>query len=446
MKKICSVLVVFVIIASLLLSCLNVQGVQAQTSSIWSTQTVQPVNISGGFAQVVALDSNGYPQIMYSEGSSHTLFYARWTGSSWNIESVASNAGTAISFVLDSNDKPYVVFNTVSFVGLKYAKLEGTNWIIQTLDFASGVNSIALDTSGNPCVAYVDFNTGTLKYARWSGSAWSISTVDASGNVAFSVSLVLKSVDIPCIAYSYLYHRGPDRMSLKYATLSGSNWVIETVDETEGLMGGTCSIALNAGNPCISYADQTYGDLKYAVKSGPNSWNLQVVDSVGNVGSFSSLAIGKDNLPQISYVDIGYTILKYAKFDGLTWHIQVVDSQGGDGTSLALDSNDNPYISYCDIRQSELKYAKFSGGSIEVVDSMSSSFFYTSLVLDSYTKIHTLAMLLQVDIWRILVCKVQHGLLRMLMTLLLMLDSILLWLWTRTGTHILATMMASNLI
>ena len=183
LKKIYSILVVFAILTSLLFSSICVQGVQAQTSSIWSTQTVQPVNISGGFAQVVALDSNGYPQIMYCEGSSHTLFYARWTGSAWNIESVASNAGTAISFVLDSNDKPYVVFNTVSYVSLKYAKLEGTNWNIQTLDSASGVNSIALDSSGNPCVAYVDSNTGTLKYARWSGSAWSISTVDASGNV-----------------------------------------------------------------------------------------------------------------------------------------------------------------------------------------------------------------------------------------------------------------------
>lgn len=50
---------------------------------------------------------------------------------------------------------------------------------------------------------------------------------------------------------------------LKYATLVGSTWYTSTVDST-GNVGGYTSIALNTnGDTCISYYDFTNHSIKY---------------------------------------------------------------------------------------------------------------------------------------------------------------------------------------
>ena len=67
--------------------------------------------------------------------------------------------------------------------------------------------------------------------------------------------------------------------------------------------------------------------------------------------------------------------LKYAYQDASGWHIQTVDSEGevGEGTSLALDGNGYPHISYDDETNSDLKYAyrDASGWHSEKVDDAS---------------------------------------------------------------------------
>ena len=104
--------------------------------------------------------------------------------------------------------------------------------------------------------------------------------------------------------------------------------------------------------------DRTNLDLKYAAWNG-TSWDLATVDSAGNVGFFTSLALDAAGMPRISYFDDTDDDLRYAAWDGASWDVEIVDSawQVGWYTSLALDACDNPRISYLDITNDDLKYA-----------------------------------------------------------------------------------------
>jgi hypothetical protein len=86
--------------------------------------------------------------------------------------------------------------------------------------------------------------------------------------------------------------------------------------------------------------------------SSTKFWFAQTVDSGGDVGYCSSLALDSNNFPHISYYDATNKDLKYAHWTGTAWDIQTVDSgeyawaSVGGSSSLALDSADRPHISY----------------------------------------------------------------------------------------------------
>ncbi len=135
----------------------------------------------------------------------------------------------------------------------------------------------------------------------------------------------------------------------------------------------------------MSYFDDVSQDLKYTWHNG-TSWHIETVDSGGNVGKYSSLALDGADRPHISYYDSQNDTLKYAWFDGTEWHIETVDSGGvGMNTSLVLDGTGRPHISYFDRQNNELKYAWYNGidWQIETVDNEGDPWAAISLALDA---------------------------------------------------------------
>ena len=151
----------------------------------------------------------------------------------------------------------------------------------------------------------------------------------------------------------------------------GSDWQIETVD-SDGDVGKDTSLVLDArGYPHIAYHDVTNDSLKHAVLSG-TTWVSETVEASA---LDPSLALDGYGNPHIAYTHRG-PYVNYAVLSGTTWVTETVDGAAA-GPSLALDGSGNPHIAYCDVRSPPpngpgqgLKYAYWtaSGWMIESVD------------------------------------------------------------------------------
>ena len=135
-----------------------------------------------------------------------------------------------------------------------------------------------------------------------------------------------------------------------------------TLDST-GDVGGFTSIAIGLdGNPIISHYDATSGDLKIAACYDPTCTNASSsVITTGDVGQYTSIAIGLDGNPFISYLDLDNGDLKVAACTNTcyTSTTSTIDTTGFVGwhTSIAIGRNGVPIISYQDSANGDLRVA-----------------------------------------------------------------------------------------
>jgi hypothetical protein len=141
-------------------------------------------------------------------------------------------------------------------------------------------------------------------------------------------------------------------------------WKAEIVDSA-GDTGWYSSLALNGtGTPSIAYINNDTKFLKYAVWNG-SAWGFMDIDTSGHA-SQPSLFFPQEFLssPQVTYFDntspgfLKYSYRRLLPLPMIWVTPETVDTGGvGWGSSLVVDQNGIPKVSYCDFTNSKLKYA-----------------------------------------------------------------------------------------
>jgi len=92
-------------------------------------------------------------------------------------------------------------------------------------------------------------------------------------------------------------------MSQISSSFASGEWSIEWVDIEGGDVRYENSLTLDSfGYPHVNYSDMYNDDLKYVRWNG-SEWQIETVDSEGNVGRSASIVLDSFNRPNISYLD-----------------------------------------------------------------------------------------------------------------------------------------------
>jgi hypothetical protein len=177
-----------------------------------------------------------------------------------------------------------------------------------------------------------------------------------------------------------------------FASPAQAVYYISTIDST-GDVGTYSSIAVDSNNKVyISYIDNSNHALKYATNAS-GSWVTITLECSENVGGYTSIAIDSNNKVHISYYDQTNGDLKYATNESGAWVVSIIiDSSGnvGEQSSIAIDSNNKVHISYLNFDNQNLKYATNASGLwvTSIIDPTGYVGTYSSIAVDSNNKVH----------------------------------------------------------
>jgi hypothetical protein len=335
----------------LALVCLLCLASSAAWSFTWNRTTVDSAVQSGFYARV-RMDSVGNPHIGYL--SRHTaslgIKHARLTSGHWSIETVDSTAivGCGLSMAMGHDDMPrfsyYHYFDNGDPHAIFYTSYRNGAWTPQAVDWQassdSSYNSLALDSADSPRLVY-PLNTA-LQYATYNGSAWVLSSIPTPSAPA-QPSIALDAGGKPFVSWG--------AQGLNCARLDGGTWSVDKID-THGTWYTSIAVGSN-GRPQIAYRDETIHAIKYAFFDG-TSWHVETVAASSEVSSYTWLALDSFGNPSIAYKGDSNSLI-YARRVGGVWTLDTVATNCSGYLSLAM-SGSTAHIAYYS-KSAALEYA-----------------------------------------------------------------------------------------
>lgn len=351
---------------------------------LWKTEIVDSTGNVGKYNSI-AVDSTGKVHISYFDNTNQDLKYANGRSGSWTV-SVVDTTGVVGEYnsLVCVNDEVHIVYLDYSNNTLKHAVSTGTTWELEVAAEDVGLGSALTTVDGKLYAAFISDNK--MYCAVKNNDTWSMEEVDVSS--AFAKELDI-SVSDGTVFISYFDTNSHD---LKVATRSSSGlWNPVVVDDTTFVGSWTAAYGDSIGRMHVSYYDFLNQDLCYAVYDG-SSWALTRLDDSG--GLCSAMVSDDNNKQHIFYIDLvlAKTPLSYITNSEAKWVSSVVDSQGdvGEQSSIAVDADGFVHIAYYDDTNGSLNYANnVEGWNTTVVDNSSAKVgMYPSIAIDSEGFVH----------------------------------------------------------
>lgn len=270
---------------------------------------------------------------------------------------------------------------------LTIASTGGGGGTVTSVGTGSGLTGGPITTTGTVSVAPLGITTGLL-----------------ANNAVTSAKLAPGSVGLAQIDPTQVQGRVasgcPDGLSIQSINQDGSvaclasspqaGFLISTIDSV-GDVGQYTSITTGwDGLGLISYYDATNGDLKVAHCSNLSctSATITTLDSAGDVGLHSSITVAADGAALISYFDATNGGLKVAHCVNLSCTSAIkstIDTGGvGNHSSIAIGADARGIISYYDATNGDLKVAHCSNAActsatVTTLDSAGDVGLFTSI-------------------------------------------------------------------
>jgi len=284
--------------------------------------------------------------------------------------------GTLDNTVTATSDEAQPVTASFSIPIVVFADgFESPANIITSLDEYGGPSSIAIGDDGAPVISYRDANSQTLNVAKCTSTlctAASIVVVDSLNDTGWYSSIAIGSDGLPVISY---YDRTAGALKVTHcndvACKFGDETIVVVDDESNA--GRYTSLAIgHDGMPVISY--QGGSGLK-VVKcndvacAGGDETITRINDFDNTTGLNTSITIGADSFPVISYQEQSgpfASMVRVAKCNdaactGADETITTLDITGAamfESTAIAMGSDDLPVIAYFDSLDSAIKFIK----------------------------------------------------------------------------------------
>ena len=327
--------------------------------NVLTKYTWEFLEVGAGAKPALALNSEGIPGIAYIEEEIHGVVrYGQWWPTDeWNPEFFGSSIVAEgyfyapLDLAYGPDDAPYITWHDHQ---------DPDNFVPELGDAAYGF--------------YKDFEW-EVGYAYSRGhDGWDNSiAVDSQGNVHM----------IAIDPYNFNSLEG-----VEYYFNDGEEWTVESIGSPPVPYEWGTGLVLDAqDSPHVTFHEPLEGDLFYATK-GDDGWTIHTVESEGDVGKYASLALDRNDMPVISYMEltgpekgISSGIIKVAKATEVTdsgpvWEIDEIGQvddlfMGFRGarliTSVVIDSANKPIVAYSDQSTIYVAYQEGSTWQNEVV-------------------------------------------------------------------------------
>jgi len=317
------------------LTDLKIAACNNPTCTTSTITTIDSIGVVGRYTSI-AIGTNGYPIISYLDNTNGDLKVAACnnptctTSTNSTIDS-NDDVGLFTSIAIGTNGNPIISYYDLTNTDLKVAACNNptcTTSTNSTIAASSGMvgyhTSITIGSNGNPIISYLDFSNGDLNIAACNNPTCigateadrsTNSTIDSVGLVGWYTSITIGTNGNPIISYWDGINLDLKVAACKNPTCTGATEGDRSTNATidsNGAVGSDTSITIGTnGNPIISYLDATNGDLKIAVCKNPTCTGIAegdrstntTIDSNGYVGEYTSIAIGTNGNPIISYFD-----------------------------------------------------------------------------------------------------------------------------------------------